>query len=101
MLVAMADHITTSPACFRLIQCFVRFLQQQIERAMADFALGNACADRQDTEPLILFERLKEIINERLHTPRDILAHHTVREYDEEFIAAETNIQRVVEMFFD
>ena len=68
---------------------------------MPDFPLGNARADRQDAEAFIRFERLKEIINEALHTSRDILAYHAIREYDEKLIAADTNIQRIVKMFFD
>ena len=68
---------------------------------MPDFPLGNACTDRQNAEPPILFERLKKIINKILHAPGDILAHHAIREYDEKLIAADTNIQRIGEMFFD
>ena len=101
MLVAVTDHIAAASRLFRLIECLIRFLQQQVKRAMPDFPLGNACTDRQDSEAFILFERLKEIINKILHTPRDILAYHTIREYDEKFIAADTNIQRIGEMFFD
>ena len=101
MLITVTDHTTTASRSFRLIQGFVSSLQKQVERAVTDFPLGNACADRQDFEAFILFERCKEIIHELLHPPGNILTHHAIREDNEKFIAAKTNIERIGEMFFD